>query len=140
MGGTPIAGWFMMGKSHRSKWMMTGGTPMTQETSIHMGSHMKAMRWDPLLTESIASTSNRLTSLNMYFCLLTRIDHDMPSAISIMTYICFIYFSHVSFLILMGFVEQLGCREAASYINHISIIMNHTITIIIIIILIIVAS
>ena len=29
-GGTPIAGWFTRenhGKSHRSKWMMTGGTP-----------------------------------------------------------------------------------------------------------------
>ena len=28
-----MAGWFLQGKSHRSKWMMTRGTPMTYETS-----------------------------------------------------------------------------------------------------------
>ena len=28
-----IAGWFK-GKCHRSKWEMTGGSPMTMETSI----------------------------------------------------------------------------------------------------------
>ena len=32
-GGTPIAGWVLWtGKSHRSIWMITRGTPMTQET------------------------------------------------------------------------------------------------------------
>ena len=34
MGVPKFAGWLIsMGKSHRSKWMMTGGSPMTQETS-----------------------------------------------------------------------------------------------------------
>ena len=33
MGGTPIAGWFIM-ENTNLKWMRTGGTPMTQETSI----------------------------------------------------------------------------------------------------------
>ena len=28
--GSPIAGWLVCtGKSHRSKWMMTGGTPIS---------------------------------------------------------------------------------------------------------------
>ena len=33
--GSPIAGWFLLGKipSKSLKWMMTGGTPMTMETS-----------------------------------------------------------------------------------------------------------
>ena len=36
--GYPIAGWFVglfCGKSHRSKWMMPEGSPMTQDTSIY---------------------------------------------------------------------------------------------------------
>ena len=33
MGGTPIAGWFIM-ENTNLKWMRTGGTPMTQETSV----------------------------------------------------------------------------------------------------------
>ena len=32
-GGIPIAGWFMI-EHPKQKWMMTGGTSMTQETSI----------------------------------------------------------------------------------------------------------
>ena len=32
--GKPIAGWFISGKIPNRKWMITRGTPMTQETSV----------------------------------------------------------------------------------------------------------
>ena len=36
-GGSPIVGWF---HEKSENWMMTGGTPMTQETSIYCGMFM----------------------------------------------------------------------------------------------------
>ena len=46
MGCTPLSlDGFLWGKSHRSKWMMTGGSPMTQESSICYDGVMMGMSW-----------------------------------------------------------------------------------------------
>ena len=58
-GGTSLIG-LSHGKSHRSKGMMIGGTPMTQETTIYTSNTMNYMNTPCTVGDLVATTSRRL--------------------------------------------------------------------------------